>query len=113
MVTPKRPDAICLIADRRESPDGSGLKRSGSSPPSPVLLRPPSRFIATASASCDSAEIEPKLIAPVQNRLTISVAGSTSLIGMGLPATFFLNPSNPRSVRRARLSSLIFCAKRR
>ena len=24
IVTPKRPDAICLIAERRESPDGSG-----------------------------------------------------------------------------------------
>ena len=36
-VTPKRPDATCLIAERIESPFGSGLKRSASSPPSPVL----------------------------------------------------------------------------
>ena len=38
-VTPKRPDATCLIAERMESPLGSGLKRSASSPPSPVFER--------------------------------------------------------------------------
>src|SRR5262249_37197520 len=31
-VTPKRPDATCLIADLMESPFGNGLKRSDSSP---------------------------------------------------------------------------------
>ena len=30
MVTPKRPEATCLIAERLESPLGSGLNRSGS-----------------------------------------------------------------------------------
>ena len=74
IVTPKRPEATCLIAERFESPLGSGLNRSGSSPPSPVLLLPPRRFMAMASVSWASAEIEPKLIAPVQNRLTISLA---------------------------------------
>ena len=59
LVTPKRPDATCLIALRRESPFGSGVKRPGSSPPSPVLLLPPSRFIAIASVWCASIEIEP------------------------------------------------------
>ena len=44
-----RPDATCLMAERRLSPN-----RTGSSPPSPVLLRPPSVFIATASVSCVS-----------------------------------------------------------
>ena len=55
----------------------------GSSPPSPVLLFPPRRFIAMASVSCDSALMLPKLIAPVQKRLTISdFAGSTSSSGI-------------------------------
>src|SRR5580698_7286110 len=44
LVTPNRPDATCLTAERRRSPLGSGLNRSGSSPPSPVLDRPPSRL---------------------------------------------------------------------
>jgi hypothetical protein len=48
-----------LIALRIESPFAIGLKRVGSSPPSPVLLLPWSRFIAIASVSCASSEIEP------------------------------------------------------
>ncbi len=66
---------------------GQRLESLGSSPPSPVLLLPPRRFIAMASVSWASAEIEPKLIAPVQNRFTISFAGSTSSIGIGSPFT--------------------------
>ena len=58
-MTPKRPEATCLIAEFFESPFGSGTKRSGSSPPSPVLLLPPMRFIAMASVSCASLLIEP------------------------------------------------------
>ena len=42
------------------------------------------RFIAIASVSCASLLIEPKDIAPVAKRFTISVAGSTSSIGIGL-----------------------------
>ena len=90
-MTPKRPEATCLIAERFESPLGSGLNRSGSSPPSPVLLLPPMRFMAMASVSWASAEIEPKLIAPVQNRLTISLAGSTSSSGIDWPSAGSLN----------------------
>ena len=41
------------------------------------------RFIAIASVSCASLEIEPNDIAPVANRFTISLAGSTSSIGIG------------------------------
>src|SRR5437660_1538394 len=52
VVTPKRPEATCLIAERIESPFGIGLKRSLSSPPSPVLDLPPIRFIAIASVVC-------------------------------------------------------------
>ena len=44
-----------------------------------------------ASVSCASAEIEPKLIAPVQNRLTISLAGITSSSGIGPPLAPGLN----------------------
>src|SRR5271167_934923 len=75
VVTPKRPEATCLIAERMESPFGSGLKRSASSPPSPVLDLPPIRFIAIASVVCASREIEPNDIAPVAKRLTMSLAG--------------------------------------
>ena len=59
LVTPNLPLATCLIADRRRSPFGSGANRSASSPPSPVLDLPPSRFIAIARVSCASAEIDP------------------------------------------------------
>ena len=59
LVTPKRPDATCLIALRRRSPLASGTKRSASSPPSPVLDLPPRRFMAMARVSWASAEIEP------------------------------------------------------
>src|SRR5580704_13587241 len=83
LVTPNRPLATCLTADRRRSPFGSGVKRSGSSPPSPVLDRPPRRFIAIARVWCASAEIEPYDIAPVENRRTMLDTGSTSSIGTG------------------------------
>ena len=54
-MTPKRPDATCLIADRRLG----SCRRSASSPPSPVLVLAPMRFIAMASVSWASIEIEP------------------------------------------------------
>ena len=54
-VTPKRPDATCLIAERR----AGSCSRSGSSPPSPVFDLAPRRFIAMASVSWASAEIDP------------------------------------------------------
>src|ERR1700728_504842 len=69
LVTPNRPLATCLTADRRRSPLGAGLNRSASSPPSPVLDRAPSRFIAIARVSWASAEIEPSDMAPGVNRL--------------------------------------------
>ena len=40
------------------------------------------RFIAIASVSCASREIEPSDIAPVAKRFTISLAGSTSSSGI-------------------------------
>src|SRR5438034_1323685 len=63
VVTPKRPDATCLIAERIESPLGKGAKRSRSSPPSPVFDLPPMRFMAMASVVCASRLIEPKRFA--------------------------------------------------
>src|SRR6185437_3090289 len=96
IVTPKRPEATCLIAERRRSPLGSGWKRAGSSPPSPVLERPPRRFMAIASVSWASRDMEPRLIAPVQKRRTISFAGSTSESGIACPPTCPLaDPSSP------------------
>ena len=68
-----------MIAERRAS-----AKRAGSSPPSPVFERPPISFIASASDSCASGEIEPSDIAPVAKRFMISVAGSTSSSGIGV-----------------------------
>ncbi len=92
MFTPKRPEATCLIFERRSSP-----KRTGSSPPSPVFDRPPIRFIATASVSCASRESEPSDIAPVEKRLTISDAGSTSSSGTP-PSSANRKRSSPRIV---------------
>ena len=107
MVTPKRPEATCLIAERRESPLSSGVQRAASSPPSPVFDLPPMRFIAMASDSCDSAEIEPKLIAPVTKRLTISLASSTSSKGTDLLG---LKAIRPRRVQLRVPSLLDFSA---
>ncbi len=63
------------MAERMLSPLGSGSKRTGSSPPSPVFERPPSRFMAMASVVCASQEIEPKDMAPLAKRLTIELDG--------------------------------------
>ena len=107
MFTPKRPEATCLIAERRRSPFGSGVKRTGSSPPSPVFDLPPRRFIAIASVSCVSRLIEPSDIAPVTKRLTISLAGSTSSMSQPLrPRAARWNFISPRSVARRAASWL-------
>ncbi len=55
------------------------------------------RFIAIASTVCASVEIEPSDIAPVEKRLTISAAGSTSSIGTGACVSN-LNSNSPRKV---------------
>ena len=56
------------------------------------------RFIAMASVSCASLRIDPNDMAPVAKRFTISLAGSTSSIGIGLAASF--NSIRPRSVHK-------------
>jgi hypothetical protein len=43
----------------------------------------PSRFIAIASVSCASSEIDPYDMAPVAKRRTIEETGSTSSTGTG------------------------------
>ena len=53
-VTPKRPEATCLMAEFSSVP-----KRSESSPPSPLLLLPPRRFMAFAMHSWASCDMEP------------------------------------------------------
>ena len=100
VVTPNRPEATCLIAERMELPFGSGLKRSASSPPSPVLDLPPIRFMAIASVVCASREIEPNDIAPVAKRLTISLAGSTwsRATGLRFSSSALLSLNRPRKV---------------
>ena len=67
------------------------------------------RFMATASVACASVEIEPKDIAPVAKRLTISLADSTSSTGMALVGSI-LNSNKPRSVRWRLLWSLMIWA---
>ncbi len=60
---------------------------------------PPIRFIAIASVSCASFEMEPYDIAPVAKRLTISLTGSTSSIGTGsrAPSRKVKSPRNVAS----------------
>ncbi len=64
------------------------------------------RFMATAKVACASVEMEPKDMAPVAKRLTISEAGSTSSTEMALEGSS-LNSNNPRSVMWRRLWSLM------
>src|SRR4030095_1327189 len=80
-VTPKRPEATCLMAELFSVP-----KRAGSSPPSPQLERPPTRLSAMASVSWASGDSEPRLMAAVEKRARMSAAGSTSSRGTGGPA---------------------------
>ena len=59
--------------------------------------------MATASVSWASFEIDPYDIAPVANRFTISLAGSTS--SSGIDCSAHLKSSRPRNVR-----SLVCCS---
>ena len=60
-MTPNRPEATCLIAERIALgvPSGEGTRRRAFSPPSPVLDLPPRRFIAIARVVWASREMEP------------------------------------------------------
>ncbi len=104
LVTPNLALATCLIALRMESPLGSFSYLLSSSPPSPVLLFAPRRFIAIARVVCASHEIDPKLIAPVAKRLYMLSAGSTSSIEIA--GLVVLNRNRLRSVQAFSLWSL-------
>ena len=70
------------------------------------------RFIAIANVVCASREMEPNDMAPVEKRLTISLAGSTSLNGTGCAAVLISN--RPRKVINCLLWLLIsaeYCLK--
>ncbi len=82
-VTPKRPEATCLIGELALSPLGRGLKRSAPSPPSPESDRAPMRFMAMVRVSCASGERAPKDMPGVTKRFLISVMLSTSSSGTG------------------------------
>ena len=60
-------DVTCLMAERRLLRGSCARYLSGTSPPSPVLLLPPSLFIAIARVVCVSWEMLPKLIAPTSS----------------------------------------------
>ncbi len=80
-VTPKRPDAICLMRELR-----SVRNRAGSSPPSPQFERAPRFANAIAIVSWASADRAPCDMPPLEKRRTISSAGSTASSGTGCPA---------------------------
>jgi len=70
--------ATCLMADRRLYSGSVARYLSGTSPPSPVLLLPPSLFIATASVVCVSYDMLPKLIAPTHTHNYSSLQATTT-----------------------------------
>ena len=92
-VTPKRPDATCLIFADGLSPFGSGWKCAGSSPPSPESDLAPIRFMATFSVLCASGLRAPSDIPGVTNRLRIEVMLSTSSTEIGAFAGLKSNKS--------------------
>ena len=79
IVTPKRPEATCLMALFFSVP-----KRSGFSPPSPELDIVPSPFSASAIVSCASGESEPSDIAPPTKCFTIESTGSINVASVEL-----------------------------
>ncbi len=87
-VTPKRPEATCLMRLFFESPFSIVAKRARSSPPSPEFDLPPIRFMAMASTSCASGDRAPRDIPAVVKRRRISSAGSTSSRGTAVRPFF-------------------------
>ena len=81
MVTPKRPEATCLMPQFLPVP-----KRSAFSPPSPLLDMVPSPLRARAMVSCASGESEPSDIAPPTKWRTMESTDSTSSTGIGCAA---------------------------
>ena len=107
-MTPKRPEAICLIFADGLSPFGSGWKWAGSSPPSPVSDLAPIRFIATLSALCASGPSAPSDMPGVTKRLRIEVMDSTSSSGTEGPTGLKSSRSRRWIGGCARMPSLYF-----
>ncbi len=105
-LTPKRPEAICLIAERRESPFAAAEARrvlpalARVRAPAEAVHRDRERLVA-------SRDKEPSDIAPVEKRLTISFAGSTSSSGSHSVLGQLLEASSPRSVALRAASSFV------
>ncbi len=95
MVTPNLPEAICFVADLADISPSAVVYLLSSSPPSPLLDFPPTKFMAIAKVVCASYDIDPKDIAPVTNLFKIFSTGSTSSIGID---TLCLNSSKLRRV---------------
>jgi hypothetical protein len=74
-------------AAARSPVSGSGVKRLGSSPPSPVLDLPPMRFIAMASVSWALGGDRAEAHRAGAEALDDFAAGSTSSRGMGCSAS--------------------------
>ena len=83
-------------------------KRAGSSPPSPLLERPPTRLRAMARVSWASGDSDPRLMAAVENRARMLAAGSTSSSGTGGPAGVVASRSRRAAGRRS-LTRLAKC----
>jgi hypothetical protein len=105
-VTPKRADATCLVrlpsqseatAEIAESAEKlfsafpacsavafGRMYRSGSSPPSPLLLLAPRRFMAVEIVRCVSGESAPTDIAEAKKRRQIASTDSTCSSGAGV-----------------------------
>jgi len=113
LVTPKRPEATCLMALRSHRPSGSGEKRSASSPPSPEFERPLMEFRAPAMVSWASLEMEPKDMAPVVKRFMMCSTGSTSSRGTGAaPGAKSRRPRMTWGVRLRASEAAVNCLNR-
>jgi len=87
------------MRERMLSPLGSGMDRSGSSPPSPQLLLAPIRFMAMATVSWASRPIEPIDMAAETNLRVMASTGSTSSSGTGVVSAKSNKPRNSPLVR--------------
>ena len=102
-VTPKRPDATCLIAERRRSPFGVADVAVGVFAALAGVRLAADAVHRDGEVSCASFEIEPYDIAPVAKRFTIS-RDRLDLVDRHRLAAHALgvNANSPRSVASLR-----------
>ena len=81
-VTPNRADATCLMRAAGPVAAAADANRSGGSPPSPLLLRPPMRFMPIATLRCASGDSAPIDIAAVKKRRRMASTDSTRSSGI-------------------------------